>query len=88
MAKLPSPKAVPWLVVLDGVMVARDHWHNLTPAERARLQHLLVASRGRRGNLTSREQAELKKLAAKLDVKGLGRDLLPLATKRRRGRRR
>lgn len=84
---MPKFKALPWLVVLDAVLAARDHWHQLTPAERARLQRLVVASRGRRGNLTRREQDELRALARKLELVRLGRDLVPRIAAGRRRRR-
>jgi hypothetical protein len=88
MRKLPSPKAVPWLLLLEGVTTARHHWQRLTPEERAHLQRLVVASRGRPGHLGTRDRLELRRLAKKLDLPGLGRDLVPLAGRaRRRGRR-
>lgn len=83
---MPKIKGLPWLVVLEAVLAAREHWSRLTPAERARLQHLVVASRGRKGNLTRREQLELRKLARKLDLQGLGRNVVPRLTRSRRRR--
>jgi hypothetical protein len=40
------------------------------------------------GNLSSRERNELRKLVRKLDLKGAGRELLPLVRGGKRGRKR
>jgi hypothetical protein len=72
--------------VQAGVAISR-RWRALSSKERARLAHLARTSGGRPGNLTSKERAELRGLVGKLDLKSLGRELLPLA-RRRRGRRR
>lgn len=85
MAKLPSPRQLPVLLLLDALMAAREHWDMLSPAERARLQALLVSSRGRRQNLTKREQLEVRRLAKKLDLPGLGRTIVGSGQRHRRG---
>ncbi len=79
-------RAVPWIAVAQvGVVIGR-HWRALSEKERARLTALARESRGLPGNLSSKERAELRRLVRKLDLKGIGRELLPL-TRRRRGRR-
>ena len=88
MPKLPARKAVPWILLYELATTAGEHWRRLTPQERARLQRLLKASRGRPGSLTRRERDELKALVGKLDLKTFGRDAVPLIAKRRAGRRR
>ena len=45
-------------------------------------------SRGRVGNLSAKERMELRKLVGKLDLKGMGRELLALRAVRKRGLRR
>ena len=55
-------------------VIAR-HWQHLTPAERARFRELMRKFKGRRSNLTAREQRELRDLAAKLDAPALAREL-------------
>lgn len=65
------------------MVIARDHWGKLTPGERAHLSALVRKSRGRRANLTARERAELRRLAAKLDLPGLGRSMAPVARRLR-----
>ena len=54
------------------------------------MKALLRDSAGRPGNLSAKERKELRRLTHKLDLKGLTRELLPLARGRRgkRGRRR
>jgi hypothetical protein len=83
---LPGVRTVPWLLMLQAGSVAGEHWRALSDKERARLLELLRDARGWPGNLTARERDELKRLAAKLDFPGMGRDLLPLA-RSARGRR-
>jgi hypothetical protein len=80
--------AVPWLTLARAVMVVGKHWNALSPKERARLAQLVGESRGRVGNLSVKQRLELRKLAGKLDLKGLGRELVPLVygSRKRRGR--
>lgn len=87
MAKLPI-KGVPWLVVIQAAMAAREHWGVLTPRERTELARLIRATRGRTSNLTAKEQAELRRLIGRLDLPGLGKDLLPVVTRGSRKKRR
>ena len=43
------------------------HWERLSPKERSRFRHLLAKSKGLPRNLSSQEQAELRRLVAKTD---------------------
>ena len=86
MPKIPL-KGAPWLLVIQAAIKARDHWDVLTPAERTDLARLLRSTKGRPSNLTAHEKAELRRLVGRLDLPGLGKDLLPLASKHR-GRKR
>ena len=76
---IPRFRAVPWMLTLQATLVAGEHWRLLSERERQRLLQLLRDARGWPGNLTAKERQELKRLVAKLDVPGIGRDLLPLA---------
>jgi hypothetical protein len=80
--------AVPWAVLARVATVVGKRWTALSSKERARLANLVRGSRGRAGNLSSRERSELRKLVRKLDLKGAGRELLPLVRGRKRGRKR
>jgi hypothetical protein len=94
-SKRPEPKSrlksiagtVPWLALARGGMIVGKRWSALSSKERARLSQLVRESRGRASNLSAKQRAELRKLARKLDVKGMGRELLPLV-RGGRGRRR
>jgi hypothetical protein len=87
-SKLDRVKALPWLTVLQvGVLVSR-RWNALSQKDRARLAQLVRQSRGRVGNLSVKERYELRKLASKLDVGGVGRELVALARGGRRRKRR
>jgi hypothetical protein len=74
------------MVAAEAGMIAHRHWRALDGPERVRLTELLRISRGRPGSLTDRERDELKALMAKLDVVGMGRELLPFGGRMRRGR--
>jgi hypothetical protein len=76
-------RTIKWAVVFDAVVVARDHWNKLTPGERAHLTSLLRKSHGRPGNLTPGERRDVRRLAAKLDLPTLGRNLAPVARRLR-----
>lgn len=86
MVRLPV-RGAPWLLLVQAGLAARDHWDRLPPSERAELARLVRTARGRPSNLTVDEKAELKRLVRKLDLPALGRNLAPLASKHRRGRR-
>jgi hypothetical protein len=79
-------KALPWAAVAQVAVAAGRRWKGLSDKERARLAQLTRDSRGRLGNLSAKERSELRKLAGKLDLKGMGRELLPLARRGRSGR--
>lgn len=77
---------MPWALLLRGGMIVGKRWTALSGKERARLAALLRESHGRVGNLSKRQQLELRKLARKLDLKGLRRELMPLVRGGRRSR--
>jgi hypothetical protein len=70
--------AVPWLTIARVAMVVSRHWNSLSAKERARIAQLIGESRGRTSNLSAKQRGELGKLARKLDLKGMGRELWPL----------
>ena len=81
--RLPALRAIQWAVLLDALVLAREHWERLTPGERAHLAALLRKSRARPGNLTPGERRDVRRLAAKLDLPTLGRNLAPVARRLR-----
>jgi hypothetical protein len=70
--------ALPWTMLARTAVVLGKRWSALSGKERSRLAALVRNSRGRTGNLNTRERAELRKLVRKLDLKGAGRELMPL----------
>ncbi|MFI4984970.1 MAG: hypothetical protein ACHQAV_03165 [Solirubrobacterales bacterium] len=85
--------AVPWAVLLRGGAIVGKRWTALSAKERAQVAQLVRESRGRVSNLSAKQRTELRKLARRLDLKGMGRELLPLVrggarTGRRRASRR
>lgn len=70
--KIPGLKRLPVmkLIALAEIgMVARRHFELLEPRERRRLVELVRKGRGRKANLSQRDQAELTRLVAKLEPK-------------------
>lgn len=67
---LRAARRVPWSRVLAAVTWLRikgpEYWNRLTPAERSRLLDLLKKSKGRRSNLTKREQDRVVELLRKV----------------------
>ena len=63
-------KAIPLArLVVAGkiVLLAREHWHRLEPAERRRLITLVRRGHGRPRNLSERDRTELARLIHKAD---------------------
>jgi hypothetical protein len=93
-AKKPSSpadkvKALPWAALLQGALVVGRRWKGLSAKDRERIKQLLAESGGRVNQLSAKQRKELRKLAGKLDVKGMGKELIALRGGRgRRGRRR
>ena len=79
--------AVPWALLLRGGVILVKRWTALSSKERARLAQLVRESRGRASNLSKRQRLELRKLARKLDLKGLRKELIPLMRGGKRFRR-
>jgi hypothetical protein len=85
-SKLDRLRAVPWLALAQASVAIGRRWRSLSAKERARLARLARESRGRPGNLSPRQRLELRRLVRKLDLRGIARELGPLAW-RGRGRR-
>jgi hypothetical protein len=71
-------RALPWAALARVGVLVGQRWTALSQKDRARLASLVSRSRGRVGNLSLRERKELRKLVRKLDLKGAGREVLPL----------
>ncbi len=59
-------------------MIVGSRWQALSEKERARITAMLRDSGGHPGRLGPRERKELRKLAGKLDLAGMSRELLAL----------
>jgi predicted deacylase len=86
MPRIPGRKAVPWMLVLEAAMIAREHWGRLDPRDRTELQRIIRKSKGRPNTLTPNERAELLRIARLLDPLTAGRKLMPFRGGVRRGR--
>jgi ribosomal protein S13 len=85
-----TAEAVPWLLLVRGAMIISKRWNALSGNERVRLAELVRESRGRTSNLSVKQRLELRKIAGKLDFKGMIHELSTLwrGQRGRRGRRR
>ena len=77
-------------MLLQTAAVIARRWWSLSDRDRSRFLRILSDSQGRLGNLSTKERNELRGLARKLDLAGMGRDLLAISQLRRarKGRRR
>jgi hypothetical protein len=83
-------KDLPWALLLQAAVVIGNRWRALSEKDRARLTRIVRESQGRPARLGPRERVELRRLAGKLDVKRMARELMLLARvsgNRRRRRR-
>jgi hypothetical protein len=80
-------KALPWAALLQAGLAFGERWRAMSEKDRARLTQLVRQSRGRVGNLSARDREELRKVVRKLDLKAMGREMLPLVRGGRRKRR-
>jgi len=85
--RVPGRKAIPWMLVLEAAMVARDHWGRLEPDDRRELARIVKRSKGLPQNLTAKDRRELMRLVRALDPVTAGRRLMPLRGGLRKGRR-
>ena len=81
-------RALPWAALLQGALVVGRRWKELSAKDRERIKELLAESGGRVNRLSDKQRKELRKLAGKLDLKGMGRELIALRRGRGRKRRR
>ena len=83
-------KDLPWVLLLQAAVVIGKRWRALSEGDRARLTRLVRESQGRPARLSAKERLELRRLAGKLDIKRMARELALLARaggNRRRRRR-
>ncbi len=71
-------KALPWAALLQAAVIVGSRWEALSEKERARITALVRETAARPGKLGARERKELRRLAGKLDLAGMSRELLAL----------
>ncbi len=79
-------KELPWALLLQVGFAVGRRVGKLSASERERLLELLRESGGRLGSLSEKQRKELRKLAGKLDLRGMGEELRPLIRRARRRR--
>jgi hypothetical protein len=83
-------RALPWLLLFEAARTVHSHvMDTLSAKERRRVGEILRSSHGNPMNVTPAQRDELRAIAGKLDIKRLGRDLVPhmISHGRRRSRR-
>jgi hypothetical protein len=85
-SNLDRVRALPWALLAQAGFAVGRRVGKLSASERERLLELLRESGGRLGTLSERERKELRKLAGKLDLRGMGEELRPLLRRARRRR--
>lgn len=87
LGRLARIRAVPWLLFFEAARTVRAHYlDDLSPSERRRVIEILRHSHGNPMAVTPRERDELRRLAGKIDLRGMARDLAPVAVRHQRGR--
>ena len=79
-------KALPWAALAQIVLAAGKRWRALPEKDRERFVRLVRSSAGRPQRLSAKERNELRKLAGKLDLRGMSRELAGAVGKLRKGR--
>ena len=88
MLRLTRLGPLKWLALLDLGRLAYSHFsENMTPQDRARAAELARKSKGDPRKLTRGEKDELRAIARRLELKRLGRDVVPVVVRGRRRRR-
>jgi hypothetical protein len=87
MSKVSSLRRVPWLLVFELARMTHGHVMDATsPAERRRVMEIIRRSHADPRRISDRDKDELKKIAAKLDVKTLATSAAPALMRRSRKR--
>jgi hypothetical protein len=77
----------PWVAALQAGFIAREHYLQLHPEDRALLRDLVAKSKGLPRNLTVAERGEVRRIVAELDARGAVWKLAPVGKRLRTGRR-
>jgi hypothetical protein len=85
MSKLASLRRIPWLMLFELARMTHGHVMDATSAaDRRKVMALVKRSKGDPRKLTDADKADLKKIAAKIDVKQIAVGLAPRALRGKR----
>lgn len=86
MPALTRLRALPWLALFEVFRTLQGHLaENLSAADRRRVSDIVRKSKGDPRRVSARDREELRRIAGKLNLATLARDLAPSATRLRRG---
>lgn len=87
MPALSRVRTLPWLVLFELARTTKSHLdEHLSAADRREVAGIFRASRGDVRKLSARDKDALRRIARKLDLAGLARNVAPAATRLRRRR--
>ena len=89
MSRLTRLRAFSWLAVFDAARTTWSHFsENVSKRDRDRVMAILRKTKGDPRRLTVKDKADLRAIGRRLQLARLGRDLMPLADRARRGKKR
>jgi hypothetical protein len=79
-------RMLPWLLLFEAARVLRSHLtEHLSPQDRSRVVEIVRRTKGDPRRVTKQERSDLRRIAVKLDLVELARDMVPVAGRAMRG---
>ena len=79
---MPKFRALPWLLLLDVVLVTTRYLRQIQEEDRARVLDIALRSKGLPHKVTPQEREELMRVARTVDWRGAASELAPRGTRR------
>lgn len=79
---MPKFRALPWLLLLDVVLVTTRYLRQIQEEDRARVLDIALRSKGLPYKVTPQEREDLMRVARTVDWRGAASELAPRGTRR------
>ena len=79
---MPKFRALPWLLLLDAVLVTTRYLSRIAEEDRARVIDIAVRSKGLPHKVSAQERDDLMRVARTIDWRGAASEFAPRGTKR------
>ena len=79
---MPKFRALPWLLLLDVVLVTTRYLRQIQEEDRARVLDIALRSKGLPHKVTPQEREDLMRVARTVDWRGAASELAPRGTRR------